>query len=183
VSEHSPQEPSATERRVAALRRNAARRAERTVTRLQEGIAALTRASLPITGPLIKQETGLDYKTIQRNPAAYALFCKHAAHFAQGGAVKPANRPHGGSRGRKRARSAVPPQPTPRDPLLERPKRRLVDRIRTLETENAELLGATTGLALSQQEIEAQNMELRARLVATQRNLQVLIAEHTGGNA
>jgi hypothetical protein len=40
------------------------------VARLQDGVAALTRAGPPITGPLIKQETGLDYKTIQRNPAA-----------------------------------------------------------------------------------------------------------------
>jgi hypothetical protein len=36
-------------------------------------------------------------------------------------------------------------------------------------------------MALAQQEIEAQNMELRSQLVAIQRNLQVLIAEHTRG--
>jgi hypothetical protein len=61
---------SPADRRRVALQRNATQRAERTVARLQEGISALTRAGLPITGPLIKQETGLDYKTIQRNPTA-----------------------------------------------------------------------------------------------------------------
>ena len=83
---------SPADRRRVALQRNAAQRAERTVARLQDGIAALTRAGLPITGPLIKRETGLDYKTIQRNPAAYALFCKHAAHFIQLRTPKPSTR-------------------------------------------------------------------------------------------
>ena len=57
-------------------------------------------------------------------------------------------------------------------------KRRLVDRIRALEVENTELVRAATRLALTQQEIEAQNMELCAQLVAMQRNLQIVIAEH-----
>ena len=81
-------------------------------------------------------------------------------------------------RRRNMPRASTAPQPTPRDPLLERPKRRLVDRIRALEVENTELVRAATRLALTQQEIEAQNMELCAQLVAMQRNLQIVIAEH-----
>jgi hypothetical protein len=178
VTEQSAPSPNGAARRSAALRRNAAKRAERTVERLQDGIAALTRAGLPITGPLIKQETGLDYKTIQRNPAAYALFCTHAAHFTQPRTPKPSARTIG-KRRHKKARPSVAPQPTPRDPLLERPKRRLVDRIRAVETENAELVRAAARLALSQQEIEAQSMDVRSQLVAVQRNLRIVIAEHT----
>ena len=92
MTEQSAPSRNPAARRSAALRRNAAQRAERTVERLQDGIAALTRAGLPITGPLIKRETGLDYKTIQRNPAAYALFCKHAAHFTMPRIAKPTTR-------------------------------------------------------------------------------------------
>jgi hypothetical protein len=62
---------------------------------------------------------------------------------------------------------------------LERPKRRLAERIRALETENAELVRAAARLALGQQEIEAQSMDLRSQLVAVQRNLRIVIAEHT----
>jgi hypothetical protein len=183
VTDQAAPEVSPADRRRVALQRNATQLAERTVARLQEGITSLTRAGLPITGPLIKQETGLDYKTIQRNPAAYALFCKHAAHFAQRPATNAVPRSRDRSRRRKQARSAVPRQPTPRDPLLERPKRRLVDRIRVLEAENAGLLDAAERLGLAQQEIEARNMELRSLLVAAQRNLHIVIAEHTRGNS
>ncbi len=182
MTEQTPPEPNAAARRSAALRRNAVQRAARTVARLQDGIAALTRAGLPISGPLIKRETGLDYKTIQRNPAAYALFCKHAAHFTQPPTPKPTTRRTGKGR-RNKTRTPVAPQPTPRDPLLERPKRRLVDRVRALEADNTELTLAAARLALSQQEIEARNMELLAQLVTTQRRLQMVIAEHTHGNS
>jgi hypothetical protein len=150
--------------------------------RLQEGIAALTRAGSPITGPLIKRETGLDYKTIQRNPSAYALFCKHAAHFTQPRTPRH-TRGGNGKRRQNKNRVTVAPQPTPRDPLLERPKRRLIDRIRALEAENTELMYATAQLALTQQETEERNMQLRAQLVAAHRKLQILIAEHTGDHA
>ena len=177
MTDQAAPELSPAERRRVALQRNATQRAERTVARLQEGITALTRTGLPITGPLIKRETGLDYKTIQRNPTAYALFCKHAAHFAKRPATNPAPQSRGRNRRRHRARATVPPQPTPRDAMLERPKRRLVDRIRVLEAENAGLLDAAARLALSQQEIEARNMDLRSQLVAVQGNLRIVIAE------
>jgi hypothetical protein len=177
VTEQSALEPRAVARRAAALRRNAAQRAERTVMRLQDGIAAMTRAGLPITGPLIKRETGLDYKTIQRNPAAYALFCKHAAYFTQLRVTESRPRLSARNRRRKQPRSALPPKPTPRDPLLERPKKRLVDRVRALEAENADLMQAAARLALAQQEIEARNMDMCAQLVVARRNLQLIIAE------
>jgi hypothetical protein len=50
-----------------------------------------------------------------------------------------------------------------------------------LEGENAELVHAATRQALGQQEIEAENMDLRVPLVAAQHNLRVLISEHTTG--
>jgi hypothetical protein len=102
---------------------------------------------------------------------AYALFCKHAAHFTQPRTTDATTTRTGRRRERKRRASAAP-QPTPRDPLLERPKRRLVERLRALEVENAELMRATARLALAQQEIEVENMHLRAQLAATQRNLR-----------
>jgi hypothetical protein len=182
LTEQSPPQPNAAARRSAVLRRNAAQRAERTVARLQDAIAALTRAGLPITGPLIKRETGLDYKTIQRNPAAYALFCKHASHFTQPRTPKSTTK-RTGKRRRNMTRASAAPQPTPRDPLLERPKRRLVDRIRILEGENAELMQAAARQALHQQEIEALNMNLRSCLVAAQRDLRSLVAEYSTGRS
>jgi hypothetical protein len=81
-----------------------------------------------------------------------------------------------------KARASAAPQPTPRDPLLEHPKRRLVDRIRVLEIHNTELVQAATRLALAQQEIEAQNMELRSQLAAAQRTVRLLFREDTTGS-
>jgi hypothetical protein len=57
----------------------------------------------------------------------------------------------------------------------------LVERIRVLEGENAELVHAATRQARGLQEIEAENMDLRVRLVAAQHNLRVLISEQTTG--
>jgi len=58
VTDQAAPELSPAERRRVALQRNATRRAERTVARLQEGITSLTRTGLQITGPLISGRPG-----------------------------------------------------------------------------------------------------------------------------
>src|SRR5690242_18983959 len=55
------------------LRAAARARADHTVTRLQTGIQAIQERHEPVTARTIERETGLTFKTIQRNAAAYEL--------------------------------------------------------------------------------------------------------------
>jgi len=101
------------------LRAAARARAERTVTRLQTGIEALQDRHEQVTARTIERETGLTFKTIQRNAEAYALYTGAADVFRHR-STRQANR---------RGRARTPKQPV-RDSLLAYKKPRLVERLR-----------------------------------------------------
>ena len=61
------------------LRAAAAARSNTTVERLRVGITVLQESGLAVSGPSTYKVTGLAFKTIQRNPRAYNLYCAHAA--------------------------------------------------------------------------------------------------------
>ena len=63
------------------LRAAARVRAERTVTRLRAGIQALQERHEQVTARTIERETGLTFKTIQRNAGAYDLYTGAADVF------------------------------------------------------------------------------------------------------
>ena len=102
------------------LRAAARARAEHTVTRLQTGIQALKERHEPVTARTIERETGLTFKTIRRNAAAYDLYTGAADVFRH-----PSKRQ---SVRRRRGRS--PKQPV-RDALLAYKKPHLVERLRS----------------------------------------------------
>jgi hypothetical protein len=116
------------------LRAAARARAEHTVTRLQVGIQAIQERHEQVTARTIERETGLTFKTIQRNAAAYDLYSGAADVFRQRSKRQP----------NRRGPARSPKQPV-RDALLAYKKQYLVERLRvamqrieTLETALAE---------------------------------------------
>jgi len=149
------------DRRRDTARQNARFQAQRTLQRLTEGIAALAKADMPITAKTVEAQTGLSYRTITRNPEAYALFCKHAAYFQP----KPA-RPTPVAR-TKRGATHPKPKAAAWDPLLGRKKRQLANRLRSAEQRLTELEHAFVTNALQQQELAQRNLALEAELART----------------
>src|SRR5437667_6372963 len=102
------------------LRAAAHARAERTVARLQAGIQALQDRREQVTARTIERETGLTFKTVQRNAAAYDLYTSSADVF------RTRQKPQSSRRGRRQHRA--PKQPV-RDSLLAYKKTHLVQRL------------------------------------------------------
>jgi hypothetical protein len=166
------------DRRRDTARQNARLQAQRTIERLTQGIAALTKAEMPITAKTVEARTGLSYRTITRNAEAYALFCKHAAYFQP----KPTTRTTQATR-MPGTRKRTKPRAAGWDPLLGRPKRQLANRLRAAEQRSNELEQAFVTSALQQQELARRNLALEVELAQTTRRLAHLVAEHRGGPA
>ena len=169
---------AAQDRRRATARNNARQQAQRTLHRLTQGIAALTRDGVPITAKSVETQTGLSYRTITRNVEAYVLFCKHAAYFQP-------KQPRGTTQARQRL-----PEPTQRTPsaapwdaFLGRPKRQLANQLRAAQQRMSELELAFVTNAVKQQEVERRNLALETELAVTTRRLAHLVAEHREGFA
>jgi len=169
---------AAQDRRRDTARQNARLQAQRTIERLMQGIAALTKAEMPITAKTVEAQTGLSYRTITRNAEAYAVFCKHAAHFQP----KPPTRTSALTR-TTRVRKLARPNAAGWDPLLGRPKRQLANRLRAAEQRLNELEQAFVTNAVQQQELARRNLALEVELAQTTRRLTHLVAEHRGGPA
>jgi hypothetical protein len=164
---------SAQDRRRETARNNARQQAQKTLERLTEGIAALTRAGAPITAKTIEAQAGLSYRTITRNVEAYALFCKHAAYF----------QPTQPSRAKAATKKPAKPKAAAWDPLLWRPKRELANRARAEHRRVSELEQALVTNAVQLQELARRNLALEAELAQTTRRLGYLVAEHRAGPA
>ena len=108
------------------LKAAARERADRTVARLDDGIRAIVERRELVTARTIEHETGLTFKTIQRNAAAYEVY-KAAAEAFRGGAKHQ-------SRRRRHGRSSTPTAPI-RDSLMAYKKPQLVSRLRTALTQ------------------------------------------------
>ncbi len=76
------------------LRAASRTRAEHTVSRLQAGIQAIQGRPELVTARMIEHETGLTFKTIQRNAAAYELYKATAEVFRNGPKRRPNRRRH-----------------------------------------------------------------------------------------
>ena len=107
------------------LRAAARERAERTVARLEAGIRAVEGRRELVTARAIERETGLTFKTIQRNAAAYELYKAAAEAFRSG--PNPSHR-------RRHRRSNVTTPPL-RDSLLAYKKPQLANRLRGPEAD------------------------------------------------
>ena len=107
------------------LRAAARERSEHTVARLEAGIRALEGRREVVTARTIERETGLTFKTILRNAAAYELY-KAAVHaFRTGQKHRPNRRRHG------RANTPRPPIRDDRSRDRSRLRRRAMHRRRS----------------------------------------------------
>ena len=76
----------------AHLRASASERAKHTVARTENGIRAIRARGETVTARSLERETGLTFKSIQRNVGAYELY-KAAAKEVRGGSKRRARRP------------------------------------------------------------------------------------------
>jgi len=156
----------------AHLKQRANERANRTVDRLQTGIAVLQGTSRKITAESIKQVThelepgysGLSFQVIRRNARAYALYREAADAFS-------AKTTLDGKLRRRRRRVTPASRREPRssyDPLQRLDKRHLVLRIRTLERELEAERRQRGALAYDEQAILAKLLRLENEIILLQ---------------
>lgn len=141
-----------SKRRLAGLDAHTTAQKRATVDRLTAAIKSLKAKKLPISIKTIREECGLEYNSIKRNPEAHLLYQQHSTYL--------------GSK-RQHMKLPQPTAPTSRDPLLAYKKSQLVIRLRE------EMQG--------RQEVEAQYTKLLEEFVQkdiTIAKLQAKIAEY-----
>ena len=108
-----------TEQQLAGLREHHAQaQKQQTLDRLEAAIASLSAQHKPISARTIREECGLEYASIRRNPRALLLYQQHSTFL---------------KRQRKQKKAPQPDIPSPRDPLLAYKKTELVARVRKAE--------------------------------------------------
>jgi hypothetical protein len=100
------------------LRAHTSTQKQTTVDRLTAAITSLQAQDKPISIKTIRQECGLEYNSIKRNPEALLLYQQHSTFL---------------KRQRKRTKVPQPDVPKPRDPLLAYKKADLAVRVRKAE--------------------------------------------------
>src|SRR5579875_237898 len=107
-----------SEQQLAGLRNHAQAQKQSTVSRLEAAIASLTAQHKPVSARTIREECGLEYASLRRNPEALLLYQQHSTFLKQK---------------RKRARASFSNAPARREPLLAYKKIDLVIRVRKAE--------------------------------------------------
>jgi hypothetical protein len=150
------------------LRANAAAQKQTTVDRLRQAITQLEAEERPVNTFTIKEVSGLDYMAYYRNRDAFQLFQEHSTHLRKEREQEQAKR-QVASRGRPRktgkgqAASHVA-KVSPRDPLLDYKRPRLVELLHEARAERDEARGQLrTGRAEAEQRAQAEHVELEQR--------------------
>lgn len=107
-----------TEQQLAGLREYAQLQKQQTLSRLEAAIASLTAQHKPISARTIREECGLEYASLRRNPEALLLYQQQSTFLKQK---------------RKQTKAPKPDALKPRDPLLAYKKTDLVARVHTGE--------------------------------------------------
>ncbi len=115
-----PNHPRYNEQRLAGLRTYATQQRQATLSRLQAAITLLKDKGEPITVHTVREASGLDYKSIARNPEALALFHQHSTFLA-------AKRKETKKKRKPGREEEIPRQ---KDPLLNYKRPQLVARVR-----------------------------------------------------
>src|SRR5216683_2170476 len=161
---------SYSEQQIAGLRAHTQIQKQSTVDRLATTIASLTAQKKPISAKTIREECGLEYASIRRNPEALLLYQQHSTFLQH-----------------KRKRMKTSPQnaPVSRDPLLAYKKTQLAARLReerarreALERQHAELLQDYVQRDIKIAELEAELAQYRGYLERLR--LHVQQQEHRG---
>ena len=159
---HSPEDP------YSHLRANAAAQKQTTVDRLSQAITQLETEDRPVNTFTIKEVSGLDYMAYYRNRDAFQLFQEHSTHLRKEREQEQAKR-QAASRGRSRkprkgqaAAHAV--KVSPRDPLLDYKRPRLVELLHVARAECDEAQRqAKTERAEAEQRAQTERVELEQR--------------------
>jgi hypothetical protein len=98
-----PLDHSYSEQQLTGLRTHTQEQKQNTVERQRTAITSLKAQHKPISARTIYEECGLTYASFRRSPETLLLYQQHSTFL---------------KRERKRARTACPDTPSPRDPLL-----------------------------------------------------------------
>lgn len=166
----SPHNSSYPEQQLAGLREHTQAQKQSTVDRLEVAIGSLTAQHKLISARTIREECGLEYASIRRNPEALHLYQQHSTFL---------------KRERKRTRTTCPDTVSPRDSLLAYKKPDLVARLRQaqarcaeLETQHASILADYVQKDVKIAELEAELARYREYFEGLR--LTVQQQEHSG---
>jgi hypothetical protein len=160
----------------AHLHANAATQKQTTVDRLNQAIVQLEAEGRPVNTFTIKEVSGMDYMAYYRNREAFQLFQEHSTHLRKEREQEQAKR-QAASRGgsRKTGKGQVASHSikvSPRDPLLEYKRPRLVELLHQARAERDE-----AKQQLRTEQVEAEQHALLARVELEQR-YHKLLQEH-----
>lgn len=169
--------PVSSDDRYAHLRTNAAAQKQSTVDRLNRAIAELEAAGRPVTTFTIREVSGMDYMAYYRNREAFQLFQEHSTHLRKEREQEQAKR-QVASRGRARKLGKGQAAPhtikvSPRDPLLDYKRPRLVKLLHEARAERDE---ARRQLKMERVEATERTQAERAKL---EQSYHKLLQEHT----
>jgi hypothetical protein len=152
----------------AHLRANAAVQKQSTVGRLSKAITQLEAEGRLVNTFTIKEVSGLDYMAYYRNREAFQLFQEHSTHLCKEREQQEAKRQtasRGRSRKPRKGQAAVHAvKVSPRDPLLDYKRLRLVELLHEARAERDEARRqAKTVQAEAEQRAQVERSELERR--------------------
>lgn len=161
----------------AHLRANAAAQKQTTVDRLSRAITQLEAEGRPVNTFTIKEVSGLDYMAYYRNREAFQLFQEHSTHLRREREQAQAKR-QATSRGKQRKSrkgqaAAHTVKVSPRDPLLDYKRPRLVELLHEARAERDE---AKQQIRMERVEADQRAQAERAKL---EQSYHKLLQEHT----
>jgi hypothetical protein len=154
-----PPTTSYPEQQLAGLRKHAQAQKQNTVSRLSITIASLTAQHKPISARTIREECGLEYASLRRNPEALLLYQQHSTFLKQK---------------RKQTKAPKPDALKPRDPFLAYKKADLAARLRNEQTNRKEWEAQYAALLQDYAQKDIKIAELEAELTRHRRYLEGL---------
>lgn len=127
--------PSPFEDRYTHLRAHAAAQKQATLDRLSQAVSLLEAQGRPVNTFTIKEVSGLDYMAYYRNREAFQLFQEHSTHLRKEREMKQANPRQSRRKRSKQGESLHRVKVSPRDPLLDYKRPRLIELLHEARTE------------------------------------------------
>jgi hypothetical protein len=156
------------EKRYDHLRTYAATQRQTTVKRLEKAITQLEAEGRPVNTFTIKEVSGMDYMVYYRNREAFQLFQEHSTHLRkerEQAQAKQKTASRGSSRKPRKGQMASHTiKVSPRDPLLDYKRPRLVQLLHEARAERDEARKQAQAVKASiEQQAQAQRAELEQR--------------------
>jgi hypothetical protein len=156
--------PLPPEDRYAHLRANAAAQKQATLNRLSQAIALLEAEGRPVNTFTVKEVSGLDYMTYYRNREAFQLFQEHSTHLRKEREKEQAKRRRSARKRAKQDNSLHQVKVSPRDPLLDYKRPRLVELLYEAQAERDEARQqAQAERTATERRLQGERTELESR--------------------